>query len=197
MEYFDFTIYFFSSPCSDDNGGCQHLCLPSGFQDFRCECSVGYSKLDLQSGKCQINRSHPDSVLFTTNYGLEIVSRIKPMQTQIFRPISKMERPQSFDYYHEKQLMFWIDNPTRSKIFKMKRDGTEKEIILDDLQNAQNVALDWVSERIYWTDSKTKVIESSGNILISRKKNSIFFIEYFDFTIFFPRQISMARKDLF
>ena len=87
------------------------------------------------------------------------------MQTQIFRPISKIERPQSFDYYHEKQLMFWIDNPTRSKIFKMKRDGTEKETILNDLQNAQNVALDWVSERIYWTDSKTKVIESSGIIL--------------------------------
>ena len=120
------------------------------------------------------------------------------MQTQIFRPISKMERPQSFDYYHEKQLMFWIDNPTRSKIFKMKRDGTEKEIILDDLQNAQNVALDWVSERIYWTDSKTKVIESSGNILISRKKNSKFFIEYyFDFTIFSPVRFLWQEKIYF
>ena len=89
-------MIFLSSPCSNNNGGCQHLCLPSGFQSFRCKCSVGYSKLT-GSGNCQINRSHPDSVLFTTNYGLEIVSRIKPMQTQIFRPISKMERPQSFE----------------------------------------------------------------------------------------------------
>ena len=147
-----------SNACSLNNGGCQHLCLPSGFKNFKCQCSVGY---DLQSdgNSCELTEIQ-DSILFTSYYGLQNVSREKPLQTWLLRPISKMEQPMSFEFYRQKSLVFWI-SPSRTEIYKMKMDGTEKKVILNDLQSAQKVALDWVSERIYWSDSKTQVIESS------------------------------------
>ena len=43
----------------------------------------------------------------------------------------------------------------------MKSDGTEKSAILTDLRSPQKIALDFVSERLYWTDDKVGVIESS------------------------------------
>ena len=82
------------------------------------------------------------------------------MESQLFRPLLASESPKSIEVYVAKKLIFWIDTES-SRIFKMKTDGTEKSAILTDLHSPQKIAVDFISERIYWTDDKVGVIESS------------------------------------
>ncbi len=35
-----------SNACSDNNGGCQHLCLPNGINSKVCACSMGFQLND-------------------------------------------------------------------------------------------------------------------------------------------------------
>ena len=82
------------------------------------------------------------------------------MESQLFRPLLSSEAPKSIEVFVAKQLVFWIDTKS-SEIFKMKTDGTQKSAILTDLRSPQKIAVDFISERIYWTDDKVGVIESS------------------------------------
>ena len=35
-----------SNACSNDNGGCQHLCLPNGVNSRSCACTTGFQLND-------------------------------------------------------------------------------------------------------------------------------------------------------
>ena len=97
-------------------------------------------------------------ILFTSPYGFAFNNI--PMETKLLRPLLASEAPKAIEVFVAKQLIFWIDTKS-SNIYKMKSDGTEKSAILTDLRSPQKIALDFVSERLYWTDDKVGVIESS------------------------------------
>ena len=82
------------------------------------------------------------------------------MESQLLIPLLASESPKSIEVFVDKKLIFWIDTES-SKIFKMKTDGTQKSAILTDLRSPQKIAVDFISERLYWTDDKVGVIESS------------------------------------
>ncbi len=45
-------------------------------------------------------------------------------------------------------------------IFSVNRDSTDRKAIIDVTnQQVENIAIDWISENIYWTSQKSKVIE--------------------------------------
>ena len=97
-------------------------------------------------------------ILFTSPYGFAFNN--KPMESQLLIPLLASESPKSIEVFVDKKLIFWIDTES-SKIFKMRTDGTQKSAILTDLRSPQKIAVDFISERLYWTDDKVGVIESS------------------------------------
>ena len=57
--------------------------------------------------------------------------------------------------------MFWINSQTKSLIsYKVStKDVTE---IVDDMTGVDNIAVDWVHDNIYWTDSTRLTISASS-----------------------------------
>lgn len=67
----------------------------------------------------------------------------------------------AIDYYFEKQIVCWADS-FKDKIECVWLNGTKpykKETILADRNKAEGLAIDWYTEKIYWTSSETNRIE--------------------------------------
>ena len=131
---------------------CQHLCIPSGL-NFRCACSLGYI---LENGT-QCIEDQSDRLVYTTSYGLAALLTNDTTKKTLVRPLSNLDAT-AIETYPASQYIFWIDG---RGINRMKMDGTDKKLILNDLLSPQKLSVDWVSERIYWTDDKNEVIESA------------------------------------
>ena len=128
------------------------MCIPSGL-NFRCACSLGYT---LENGS-QCTEDQRDKLVYTTPYGLAASLTNETNTETLIRPLSNLDAT-AIETYHASQFVFWIDG---LGIHRMKMDGTERELILPDVLSPQKLAVDWVSERIYWTDDKNGVIESA------------------------------------
>ena len=98
-----------------------------------------------------------DRVIYTSKYGLATLADNEAMETHLFRPLNKNAK--AFEVFHSSQYIFWLDP---RGLNRMKTDGTDQKLIINDLQNPQKLSVDWVSERIYWTDDKSGVIESAN-----------------------------------
>ena len=61
--------------------------------------------------------------------------------------------------------MYWLDSDVKS-IFSSNIDGSgQKTNIVSDLIGAEDLAVDWIHDIIYWTDSNKVTISacSTGN----------------------------------
>lgn len=158
MRLYDRNDQIGLNPCSKDKK-CHHLCLAKGIHkrtDYRCVCTIGYTYFNNQNmNECLENPG--DKIIFTSPFGLALND--KPMESHLFRPLLKSESPKSFDLAIRAGLVFWIDQAS-SKLMKMNLNGSNKTIILADLQSPQRISIDYVTERIYWTDDKVAAIES-------------------------------------
>lgn len=55
--------------------------------------------------------------------------------------------------------VYWSDI-TMKQIASSKYDGSEKQIFMgEDIISPEGVAVDWISRRLYWTDSTKDTIE--------------------------------------
>ena len=99
-----------------------------------------------------------DRVIYTSPYGLATLVDNEAMESHLFRPLSN-QNAKAIEVFHASQYIFWLD---MQGLNRMKTDGTDKKLLFSDLQNPQKLSIDWVSERIYWTDDKSGVIESSN-----------------------------------
>lgn len=55
--------------------------------------------------------------------------------------------------------VYWSDISAKA-ITSSKYDGTDKKVFINtDMTSPEGVAIDWVSRRIYWTDSGKDTIE--------------------------------------
>ena len=55
--------------------------------------------------------------------------------------------------------MYWADIRQKA-IFKSNLDGSNREVLVDSsLQSPDGLAVDWVSQKVYWTDGEKGTIE--------------------------------------
>ena len=55
--------------------------------------------------------------------------------------------------------VYWSDISAKA-IYSANYDGTEKKVFIsENIKSPEGVAIDWVSRRIYWTDSGKDTIE--------------------------------------
>ena len=70
----------------------------------------------------------------------------------------------ALDFHVRSGTIFWTD-VTREKIYRAKLNGsftvqsTTKAIVTQGLQTPDGIAVDWINEKLYWTDAGIGVIE--------------------------------------
>ncbi|XP_055372745.1 prolow-density lipoprotein receptor-related protein 1 [Condylostylus longicornis] len=158
-----------SNSCAKYNGNCEHLCLPVSAKAHSCKCAIGFEKELSGSNKC-IGKS--EFIFYSISHELKGISLpLKDDMDDIssaLGPISRISLATNIDYHAAEDRLYWSDSE-KGTITRIKRDGTNREIILKqsdpfDLNDSDwlgGIAVDWVAENIYWSDTKRNIIEVS------------------------------------
>ena len=87
------------------------------------------------------------------------------------------------DYSYSLQTLYWIDTDVKS-IFSSSLSGfAQKTKVVSDLIGVEDLAVDWIHNIIYWTDSKRVAISacSTGNFSKVTNIQGLHIRYYYDF----------------
>ncbi|XP_050708950.1 low-density lipoprotein receptor-related protein 4-like [Eriocheir sinensis] len=162
--------------CEENNGGCSHLCLrhPRGYS---CACPTG---LRMVEGNSSICMEEPDIYLIYAAKGTigRISLDIKPLW-EVPLPIPAVTRPISINVHYEQNLLFYTEaNLQVIRVVSLKNMSYPWSILSPGYSTPNGLAVDWVANNIYWTDSIRKVLEvarldgSSTKVVINNNLKS-------------------------
>ncbi|XP_043931281.1 low-density lipoprotein receptor-related protein 2 [Protopterus annectens] len=145
---------YVTNPCQNNNGGCEQICVLSHRTDnnglgYRCKCRLGF---DLQGdGRHCVAVSQ--FLLFSSQMAIRGIPFNVSAQEDVILPVTGS--PSFYvgiDFHAETQTIFYSDID-RDMIFKQKLDGTGHEILTANRAEAvEDLAFDWISKNLYWTD---------------------------------------------
>uniref|UniRef100_A0A8C2MKS1 Low density lipoprotein receptor-related protein 4 n=1 Tax=Cricetulus griseus TaxID=10029 RepID=A0A8C2MKS1_CRIGR len=140
--------------CGDNNGGCTHLCLPSG-QNYTCACPTGFRKIN--SHACA--QSLDKFLLFARRMDIRRISFDTEDLSDDVIPLADVRSAVALDWDSRDDHVYWTDVSTDT-ISRAKWDGTGQEVVVDtSLESPAGLAIDWVTNKLYWTDAGTDRIE--------------------------------------
>lgn len=144
--------------CGSNNGGCSHLCLrkPNGFS---CQCPTGL-KMKSNGKDCEdLPKSY---LLIALRSGIGRISLDTPEMFDVVLPIESIYGAVVVDYHFDKNYLFYADvNADAIKRINMKNYNDVKTIVSTGLNTPNGIAVDWVADNLYWSDSALKIIEVS------------------------------------
>ncbi|XP_070504583.1 very low-density lipoprotein receptor isoform X2 [Chironomus tepperi] len=159
--------------CEDINeceipGSCSQLCSNER-GGFKCECATGYLKDPRDHTKCKATEGHA-SLLFARRHDIRKISLDHREMTSI---VNETRSATALDYVFRTGMIFWSD-VTEQRVYKAPIDeGTEQIVVLQDKTvTSDGLAVDWIYNHIYFTDTKRYTIEimnfdgNMGKVLI-------------------------------
>ncbi|KAK6619502.1 hypothetical protein RUM43_012259 [Polyplax serrata] len=152
--------------CGEDNGGCSHLCLrkPEGYS---CNCPTGIILGDDQK---TCNPLPSIYLLFATRSKLVRVSLDTAELWDVTLPITEIENSIAVDFHWNKQMIYYSDvNLDVIRGVNMKNLSENRLIISENLTTPDGLAIDWLAENLFWTDTGRKVLEVAKIDGTSRK----------------------------
>uniref|UniRef100_A0A1B0DDW6 Uncharacterized protein n=1 Tax=Phlebotomus papatasi TaxID=29031 RepID=A0A1B0DDW6_PHLPP len=119
----------------------------------KCVCNQGY----IGNGTlCEEIQRHETGFLLISQ-GVAVV-RV-PFTAQRGRPVSMSQMAIGVDKDCTEGRVYWSDISSKT-IVSSKYDGTDKKtFISEDILSPEGIAVDWISRRIYWTDSTKDTVE--------------------------------------
>ncbi|KJH48003.1 Low-density lipoprotein receptor repeat class B [Dictyocaulus viviparus] len=148
-------------PC--DFGSCSQHCLIHSNRTSHCFCEQGYQMMP-DGFTCRAVDSRQPFLLYSDRHSLMYLG------SNSFRALpllSELENAVPFDYlYHINGTIsiFWAD-VTLDTIFRVElneRTATNsRAIITTGLSTVEGIAVDWINDLIYWTDSYYDYIQVS------------------------------------
>ncbi|CAH1173635.1 unnamed protein product [Phaedon cochleariae] len=98
----------------------------------------------------------------------------------------------AIDFHYDLGKVFWVDHENETIFGIDYKDGTVKNKveIVNDVLTPDGLACDWVTNKLYWTDSETKLIEVAT---IEGKYRKVLFWTDLDQ----PRAIALAPREGF
>uniref|UniRef100_A0A671PYM9 EGF-like domain-containing protein n=1 Tax=Sinocyclocheilus anshuiensis TaxID=1608454 RepID=A0A671PYM9_9TELE len=170
---------FVSNPCGADRGGCEHICVLSHRTDngglgYRCRCRMGYD-LHADGKRCLAVRQF---LLFSSQLAVRGIPFNLSTQEDIILPITGT--PSYFvgvDFSAADNSVFFSDT-VKDIIYKQKIDGTCREVLAANrVDGVEDLAYDWISKNLYWTDpryrsiSVMKVADKSRRAIVRNLNN--------------------------
>ncbi|KAJ1530888.1 hypothetical protein ONE63_005730 [Megalurothrips usitatus] len=156
--------------CPRGVDACSHLCLPSA-ASFTCICPVGV-KLQANRRLCE---STPEKLLV---YVRKKEIRLREMAgtvgsederylglgssaRDVVLPVDGVRHAQAVAWDAKEDSIFWSDFKSAT-ISRSRRDGSDQRVVVGtDLEEALGLAVDWVRRRLYFSDFKSKRIETT------------------------------------
>nr|XP_040025584.1 low-density lipoprotein receptor-related protein 5-like [Gasterosteus aculeatus aculeatus] len=162
---------YIQTPCSDNNGGCSHLCLLSPVQPFySCACPTGV-QLKPDGRTCKPGAEQV--LLLARRTDLRRISLDLPDFTDIVLQVDDIRHAIAIDYDPVEGYVYWTDDEVRA-IRRSHIDGSDAVMLVTtEINHPDGIAVDWVARNLYWTDTGTDRIEvtrlngTSRKILIS------------------------------
>ncbi|KAJ8870464.1 hypothetical protein PR048_029486 [Dryococelus australis] len=160
-------------PCSKDNGGCEHICIPVWKKEVavaKCVCQAGYRTV--RGGQC-VAVKKTQFLLYSKGRpamikGVSLTNRL--MDQDVIVPIMDLGRPTAIDYDVRGQYIYFSD-VQRYVIERQKLDQTKKEKFIDHgINSCEGLAIDWMSRNIYWTDGGLSAINVASLEDVSKRK---------------------------
>ncbi|XP_017883525.1 very low-density lipoprotein receptor-like isoform X2 [Ceratina calcarata] len=136
-------------------GSCSQICLNQK-GGFKCSCVAGYLKDPRNHTRCKAAEGHA-SLLFTRRHDIRKVALDRLEMTNIVKD-TKMAA--ALDFVFRTGMIFWSDS-SEKRIYKAPIDeGNERTVVIDDgSTTSDGLAVDWIYNHIYWTDSAKSTIE--------------------------------------
>uniref|UniRef100_F7CLL4 Low-density lipoprotein receptor-related protein 2 n=1 Tax=Monodelphis domestica TaxID=13616 RepID=F7CLL4_MONDO len=148
------------NPCGNNNGGCDQVCVLSHRTDndglgYRCKCILGFD-LHVDGRRCIAVRQF---LLFSSQLAVRGIPFNLSTQEDVIIPVTGS--PSYFvgiDFYAQEDTIFFSDT-TKDMIYKQKIDGTGREILTANrVESVEDLAFDWISKNLYWTDPRYRSI---------------------------------------
>ncbi|XP_060222075.1 low-density lipoprotein receptor-related protein 8 isoform X10 [Meriones unguiculatus] len=142
--------------CQDPDA-CSQICVNyKGY--FKCECHPGY-EMDTLTKNCKAVAGKSPSLIFTNRHE---VRRIDLVKRDYSRLIPMLKNVVALDVEVATNRIYWCDLSYR-KIYSAPMDkasNPDEQVVLigEQLHSPEGLAVDWVHEHIYWTDSGNKTI---------------------------------------
>ncbi|EYB93681.1 hypothetical protein Y032_0180g824 [Ancylostoma ceylanicum] len=140
-------------PC--DFGACSQHCVIHSNRTSHCFCERGYQMMP-DGFTCRAVDSRRPFLLYSDRHTLMYLPSDAPRAVPL---LPQLENAVSFDYlYHVNGTIsiFWAD-VTLDTIFRVEVTGktasNPRPIVSTGLSTVEGIAVDWISEVIYWTDS--------------------------------------------
>ncbi|XP_031633983.1 nidogen [Contarinia nasturtii] len=120
---------------------------------YQCVCNAGY----IGNGTYCIEPIRQESAFLLLSQGVAIV-KIPSDGNRVF-PIAMSGMAIGIDKDCSTGRAYWSDISSK-QIFSSRYDGSDKKsFISEDVVSPEGIAIDWISRRIYWTDSSKDTIE--------------------------------------
>ncbi|XP_071454305.1 very low-density lipoprotein receptor isoform X2 [Hetaerina americana] len=138
----------------DTPGSCSQTCVNEK-GSFKCECVEGYLRDPRDRTRCKATEGHA-SLLFTRRHDIRKVSLDHHEMTAI---VNDTKAATAIDFVFRTGMIFWSDLSDQ-KIYKAPIDeGREHSVVIkDELTTADGLAVDWIYNHIYWTDTGRNTI---------------------------------------
>ncbi|XP_015596782.1 low-density lipoprotein receptor-related protein 6 [Cephus cinctus] len=109
------------------------------------------------------------------------------------------EKPRNIAVHPEKRLLFWTDVGGKTKILQSKMDGKERIVIAADLDQFTSLAVDTVSNLVFWAYRKQiEVADLKGNnrrVLVSTNQGAVAHLAVlFDYVYWFDRDSQEVER---
>uniref|UniRef100_A0A667YNG9 LDL receptor related protein 1 n=1 Tax=Myripristis murdjan TaxID=586833 RepID=A0A667YNG9_9TELE len=141
--------------CSNNNGDCSQLCLPTSPTTRACMCTAGYS---LKSGQ-QSCEGMGSFLLYSVHEGIRGIPLDPADKSDALVPVSGTSLAVGIDFHAENDTIYWVDMGL-STISRAKRDQTWREdVVTNGIGRVEGITVDWIAGNIYWTDQGFDVIE--------------------------------------
>ncbi|KAI5724237.1 hypothetical protein M8J77_000155 [Diaphorina citri] len=128
-------------------------------------------------------------LLFATSKDIRIANLSRPLKPVTI--IKDLEEGAAIDYYYKKSMVCWTDHGTEMIsccTFDGNNVGSKHNVITNGLITPDGLAIDWLTEKLYWTDSETNKLEVSS---LDGKKRKVLYWEDIDQ----PRAIALVPQD--
>ncbi|XP_050531521.1 low-density lipoprotein receptor-related protein 4-like isoform X2 [Daktulosphaira vitifoliae] len=145
--------------CDIDNGGCSHICMRNS-RGFKCTCPIGMS-LNPHTILCEVETG--DQILYAakSEIGLILLDGSNSLLTQTLN-ISGAKNLINLDFHWNQKLIYYNDIELKQiRSVSMIEPHNEKAIINEHIRTLNNIAVDWIANNLYFTDSIEGIIEVS------------------------------------
>ncbi|XP_078803799.1 low-density lipoprotein receptor-related protein 1 isoform X7 [Oryzias latipes] len=155
MKIYNETVQKGTNLCSNNNGDCSQLCLPTSKSTRACMCTAGYS-LRREKQSCEGVGSF---LLYSVHEGIRGIPLDPADKSDALVPVSGTSLAVGIDFHAENDTIYWVDMGL-STISRAKRDQTWREdVVTNGIGRVEGIAVDWIAGNIYWTDQGFDVIE--------------------------------------